>query len=92
MVVVVGDGFVSENQYGELRGEIWNRTSSVCGDQNVEKQSLLAGFAMWQNLDFSTCLNTLFVPTTLVYCGSPYLAALSTEEGNVGISLFQRRL
>ena len=31
-----------------------------------------------------------FSPTTPVVCGSPYLAALSTQHGNVGISLFQR--
>ncbi len=29
-----------------------------------------------------------FSPTTPVVCGSPYLAALSTQHGNVGISLF----
>ena len=31
----------------------------------------------------------LFVPTTIVVFGSSYLAALRTQHGNVGTSLFQ---
>ncbi len=37
------------------------------------------------------CFSTIF-PTTLAVGGSPYLAALSTQHGNVEFSLFQAAL